>query len=350
MKRLLHCVFRLLLLLALSLQAEWVGAGGFDPLFASNTTLQIMLDGPFALIEGERDKNKEYPGNLTYSDADGKSVVLAVVFQARGNFRLRKDVCRNSPLWLNVKTREAQGTLFENQNKIKLAVQCSPRPSYADYLFREYQAYRLFGQLTDRSFATRLVQVTYRDSGNARRSGSTLGFFIEHHARLAQRLGLNDSQVEQISLGQLDPVQANLVDTFMYMIANTDYSMLVGEDGEDCCHNIRPLKDNNERYVPIPFDFDFSGFVNAPYAEPPPGINLSSIRQRRYRGFCVHNNLSEATLARFRKERSAITAILADTSYVSPQQAAKAKDFIDGFYAVINNPAKVNSELLDACR
>ena len=58
---------------------------------------------------------------------------------------------------------------------------------------------------------------------------------------------------------------------FEYMIGNLDWSMRAGPPGERCCHNARLLAGASPagNLVPVPYDFDFSGLVNPPYAVPP---------------------------------------------------------------------------------
>ncbi len=350
MRRVLSLAFPVLQLLTLLLLAGQLQAAEYDPLFASAAKLQITLDGPFGLIDRERDKEKDYPGKLSYQSPTGEPVVLDVEFQVRGNYRLRKENCGHAQLWLNIKTRQAQDTLFENQDRIKLVVQCGSEQRYADYLVREHQAYQFFNRLTDRSIAARLVDVTYRDSSDPHEARTSLGMFIEHQKRLAKRLDLQGVKVDRIGVAQLEPVQASLVAIYNYMVANADYSMLAADEGEECCHNVIPLEDQEGRYVPIPYDFDSSGFVNASYATPPAGLNLRSVRQRLYRGFCAHNDLITATLAHFREHRQAFETILADTTQVSSSQAERAQQFIKGFYDLIDDPANIQREFLGKCR
>ena len=39
----------------------------------------------------------------------------------------------------------------------------------------------------------------------------------------------------------------------------------------------------------MPYDFDHAGLVDAPYAMPAEELHLSSIHERRYRGYCIQN-------------------------------------------------------------
>ena len=66
---------------------------------------------------------------------------------------------------------------------------------------------------------------------------------------------------------------------FQYMIGNLDWSVLKS-------HNIALFRREDGTIIPLPFDFDYSGLVNAEYAVPPKALHLYSIRVRKYRGFC----------------------------------------------------------------
>jgi len=319
-------------------------------LFASDEIVQIILTGPFTTIDRERNKDKEYSGELTYLTAAGAPLTLDLRYQVRGNYRLQRDVCRYSQLWLNFRTRQAAGSLFANQDRVKLVVQCGAQRKFAEYLVKELQAYQFFNRLSDQSFSVRLAEITYRDPDYPRNERTHTGFFIEHHDRLASRLGLSDSKVDRLEIRQLDPVQGSLVALFMYMIGNTDYSMLTAEPGENCCHNIRLLKGGDDRYIPVPYDFDASGYVDADYAPLAASLRQTSTRQRIYRGFCSFNEEIDASLDRFREQQQAVTAIIDSSTLVSRRQVNRARDFIAGFYNIISDPDRTTREFITNCR
>ncbi len=55
--------------------------------------------------------------------------------------------------------------------------------------------------------------------------------------------------------------QAILVDVFQYLIGNTDWSGVE-------MHNMELFQTPAGVYATIPYDFDFSGIIDARYAEP----------------------------------------------------------------------------------
>lgn len=348
-KKLASSVFVLLLgLLLLPVTAALAA----DPLFAQapqSAPLAITLSGPFDTINKERDKEAEYPGSLTYTKADGQPVTLDAKFSVRGNFRLRKDICSYAQLWVNLKKSQVKGTLFEKQDKLKLVVQCKDNARYTDYLAREHQAYRMFQELSDISLDTRLLDVTYTDSDTGS-SRTQAGFFIQHHKRLAKDLDMSVLEATSAYKLRLDHHQTVLVSMFMYLVANTDYSMISALPGENCCHNIKILEDANGALYPVPYDFDSTGFVATSYAQPSAGIGQRSVKQRLYRGYCMSDEATATALQALRDKRERISTIISSDSLSSQKGARRAAQYVNNFYQVIEDPQKLQRDILDECR
>jgi hypothetical protein len=332
-----------LLLLALPL------AAGAEPLFDSDEVLAIEINAPFRLIDRERDKEKEYPGSLSYEDPVHGPTTLSAKLSVRGNFRLRKDVCSHAQLWVNLKKSEVKDTLFAEQNKLKLVVQCKDSDRYTEYLARERQAYLMFQELSEISLATRPLMVTYTDSdsGDAREQ---MAFFIQHQKNLAKAKDMTVFDQERGDKARLEPAQSATVAMFMYLVSNTDYSMIAAAPGETCCHNIKLLEDADGTLYPLPYDYDSTGYVDASYAEAAGGIGQSKVTQRMYRGYCADEAVTMAAVDLHKAKRETLYAIAADTSVVSERSVKRTHKYLDKFYDVIENPKKLRREVFDECR
>ncbi|MFN2327899.1 MAG: hypothetical protein ABR612_03215 [Chromatocurvus sp.] len=327
----------------------WVSdAIAAKPLFAERSVFELTLAGPFDRIDSERDKAQEYPGTVSYNSA-GEAVELDLKYTVRGNFRLQKRVCQHAQLWLDLKKNKVEGTLFEGQNKLKLVVQCRDRDTHEDYLALEEQVYRMFNLLSPISLRTRLVRVTYRDSESGGER-THLGFIIQHQKRLARELDMDVLEVPNLPIHDLDPHQSSLVALFMFLIANTDYSMIAGKPDEDCCHNTKPLVDAAGRVYAVPYDFDSTGYVSANYAQVSEGLGQRSIKDRVYRGFCVDDAILAANLATLRQQQSAILAIAGDSSIVSQRKAKQAVRLLERSFDIINDERRLQREVIRACR
>jgi hypothetical protein len=320
-------------------------------LFQSSEALDITISAPFGEINRKRDKEVEYPGTLSYVDANGAQVVLDVKLEVRGNYRLQSSICRYSQLWVNIQTGQAKGTLFEGQDKIKLVAQCRDGDRYSEYIVKEHQAYKLFEQLSEYSFATRLLNTTYEDSEKPGEPRTSLGFFIEHQKQLAKRFDMKTVDLNGVPIRELEPVQSSLVALFMYLVGNTDFSLVLAPAGEECCHNAKLMVDENGTYFPVPYDFDSSGYVDTSYAAPPdPALGITTNRQRRFRGYCAQQDFVAGAVQQFQAAREALAAVTADTALVKAGTAKRSTDYLNDFYDTIGTPKDFQRQILDACR
>ncbi|MBL4571752.1 MAG: hypothetical protein JKY86_01590 [Gammaproteobacteria bacterium] len=338
---------------ALFLVMAWVLSASAqpDPLFQSAALLDITFEAPFAQIDRERDKEAKYDGIMRYVNADGLEVHFDIRLEVRGNWRLQKSNCRYSQLWIDLKRGQTPNTLFSEQNRLKLVVQCRGQDRYRDYLAKEQQLYETFANLSDIHFGTRLVNATYIDSEDPSSSRTHLAFFIEHQRRLRDRFEMEEVELNRISYSDLDPVQSSLVGLFMYQIGNTDFSMVQAAEGDECCHNTKLLVDKTGRYFPIPYDFDSSGFVNASYAAPPnPTFGIRNNRSRKYRGFCFESEQLNAAVARITAERDNTITIISDTSHVSERTANRSLRYMEEFYEDLNDQRRYQREIIENCR
>ncbi len=322
-----------------------------DPLFASDAVLAITLTAPFDTIDDEREADKEYEGTLSYVDDNGSEVVLDASFEVRGNWRLDPRNCAYSQLWVDLRRGQLPGTLFENQNRLKLVVQCRRQDRYAEYIHKERQVYRIFALRSDYNFDTRALEVTYIDSEDPDEIRTHVGFFIEHQNRLAERFQM--AEVEENLVGQLDlnRLQSTLVSMFMYMIGNTDFSLIQGPPDDECCHNSKLLEAENTEYFPVPYDFDASGFVDTSYAPlPNPEYRIRNNRSRVYRGFCVDDATVIAAAARFQEAREAIMDIVGNDPHVSSRVTRSNVRFMEDFFEILDDEEELRDEIIDECR
>lgn len=321
-----------------------------DPLFASDGILEVQIAAPLDTIIRDRPVDEYLRGQLFYRDGSGELVNFDVGIRARGNFRRRADVCSFPPLRLNFKKSQTKQTLFANQDKLKLVSHCATR-SYLLYqaVIAEYLAYRILNLMTDRSYYVRLLQIEYTNTS----SGETFegpGILIEHKKRLAERLSVSPLRLEQTTAVNLDPDHLNLTSVFQYLIGNTDFSAISGPPGEDCCHNYELFEGQDATFLAVPYDFDMSGFVSAPYAAPNPKLRLDSVRDRLYRGWCINNDRLPATFERFLAARKEIESLIEEQAGLSRKKRNELLKYLDSFYRTISSPKSVERHFINRCR
>ncbi len=326
-------------------------SGHVARLFATTDVLEITLEGPLTTISRDQEGEPEYhPAILSFTNDAGDPQSVTIELRIRGNYRRQRRVCRAPPLYLNLPKKEVKGTVFEGQDKIKLVSHCQRQKKFQQFLLKEYLGYRVLNVLTDKSHGVRPLRVNYVDTDREGRQSTHYAFLIEHKKDLARRLGMASPKVSRVQKDALDEAHANLVAVFQYLIGNTDWSMVGGAIGENCCHNVVPLARPDGKYVPLPYDFDFSGVVNAPYAEPNPKLPIKRVRQRLYRGFCTRNEVLEGSFALLNEKKNEIYALYENQPGLDQTTARHVHRYYDDFYATINDPKKVRKRIIKNCR
>ena len=272
------------------------------------------------------------------------------IHRVRGNFR--RQYCELPPLRLNFKKSEVKGTLFSGQDKLKLVAPCQHGLESQQKLLLEYLAYRMLEVLTEQSFGTRLMRLSYVDTDERLKSWTDMVFVIEDERDIGKRLGLDRARVAENNFDELDQASTALIELFQFMIANHDYSVLQGPPGEYCCHNSVMYVDEEraDKRIPIPYDFDMSGLVNADYASPPSHLPIRLVRTRYYRGLCQPSDVMDGAVARFLDKKEELLALFDETPELSRISRNRNVPYIRKFYAVLENPKLFKEQILDRCR
>lgn len=321
-------------------------AAAEKPLFASSEPMHLVIKAPLQPLIRNRSSDAPVTGTLT----DPTGAALPVSLQLRGITRRTAEVCDFPPLRVDFTGEPPQNSPFSGQKRLKLVTHCKNSPSFQQLVLLEYSAYRMFNLVSPKSFRVRLANIDYVGA-DAKPITSRVGFFIEDLSDVAKRNNTKSSHAgERIPLSNLNGADAARYALFEYMIANQDWSMRAGPPGDECCHNgrmIGPLASGQT--TPIPYDFDFSGLVSAPYAGPPPELDIADIRERLYRGYCIHNADAIAAARQYRSLQPQILGVLGQTPGLEPGMQQRATKFLNGFFNDIATDASTASRVLKRC-
>lgn len=304
-------------------------AGAPAPLFASEQPIHITIQAPMRQLVSKRDEQAR-SGTLAIA---GTGEVYPVSLSPRGITRRSSEICEFPPLRVDFMQPPAATSQFAGQRRLKLVTHCRQSSDFQQKVLLEYAAYKMYNVLTPQSFRARLANVDYVDE-RGHPYVSRVGFFIEDFDDVARRNGMAKARApDTIAVGKLDPAAAARFAVFNYMISNLDWSMRAGPAGEPCCHNGRLLAISaTAPLVPVPYDFDYSGLVDAPYAVPPEGFHVSSVRERTYRGYCVHDAQARAAAADMLARRAQLTGVLATIPGLNERTQRRAASYLDGFF------------------
>ena len=236
-------------------------------------------------------------------------------------------------------------TIFVGQEKIKLVTHCRSRHDlYEQNVLKEYLAYKLYNLFAEESYYVRLVHVTYADVKGKLDTLNKMAFLIEPTKQMAQRNGCERLQVSNIHQTKTNKHKTMVMAIFQYLIGNTDWSVWVQ-------HNTILLKEDTSPVpIVVPYDFDWSGLVNPPYAVPSEFLPIETVRTRLYRGYCRTDAELQPALNEFIQSKDEIYQTCNSIPFLSEKELKKVLKYIDDFYKIIENPKKVELEFHSKCR
>lgn len=320
--------------------------GEEQPLFQSHDALQLTLQADFGAVFKERgDSSTPHPAKLTVTAPDGAKTELNVEIQTRGHFRLQRTTCNFPPIRVSFAKDEVKKTVFAGQRHLKLTVHCQDKKAnYEQNVLQEYLIYRSLNLLTDQSFRARLAHVTYLDAAGKRDTLTRYAFFIESDDRLAARLGGAVLARKNIHDETTERAQMTLVAMFEYFIGNTDWSVWA-------LHNIvLALPTGSQEPIAVPYDFDWSGVIDAPYARPDYRLPIKTVRERLFRGYCRTREELAPVFKLFNDKKDQIYGLYRNQQGLDPKVRDDALKYYDEFYKTINDPKDADWAFIRNCR
>ena len=269
---------------------------------------------------------------------------IKIEVRARGNFR-RKE-CYYPPLRVKIKKEDAKGTVFAGNKSLKLVLPCK-QVKENSLIMKEYICYQMYEPISKYTFNTRLANIEFTDQNNKKvKDVQIMGFFIEDDDVVAKRH--KGKVVEDLKLHPKTLQDSNSIrhDMFQYMVANTDWSTTF-------LHNAKVIQLNeSKQYIPLAYDFDMSGFVNAPYATPPnETLGIASVRERLYRGFCRSEEVMQAIRREYISKEKSITEVVKHyESSFEPKEFANMMKYLDEFFITFKSDTKYKYNIVDKCR
>jgi hypothetical protein len=332
-----------LLLFFLISTGSSIGQTESNPLFQNQQPLPLRLSLSFKDIK-KNTTDTTFLSSLLYYQQNGIWDSINISVRSRGKFR--KKECFFTPLRIKIKKKDALGTPFEGNKSLKLVLPCQDRDDNSKLVIKEYICYKMYDQLSTYTFNTRLAEIELKETSSKKAKDFKIsGFFIEDDDLVAKRHYAKVVENENLHPRLLRDTFAIEHDLFQYMISNTDWSTTF-------LHNSKLIKMEPNKYVPLAYDFDMSGFVDAPYAIVDAAMNVNSVRDRVYRGFCRKDNevLQWVRKKYMESENKVMNVINSYSTYYTPNELRSMNAFITQFFATLKSDTKFQSDIIDKCR
>lgn len=316
-------------------------------LFRDEAPLTLTLTTNLRDMLRERDSTelRWFGAEMAYTDAAGTLRRVPVELRARGHFRRQARNCSFPPLFLRSAREVRDSTILQGNPRLKIVTPCRPAATdYQQYILLEYLLYRSYAVIHPVHHRTRLARITYRDSTDRVKPIDVTAFFLEVEAEVADEHKLE--LVEQTGARWDDVVPADLdrISLWEFFIGNTDWSL-------GALHNISLFRRPEGDYVPVAYDFDWSGTVGARYAFPNPTLGTRSVKERIHRGACRSAEEWAPTIAHYKSRRAAIDSVWAlPVEGLDASRRAGAKSYLDQFWGILDDPRRFKRDVIDTCQ
>ena len=312
-------------------------------LFTAEAPVTFTLTANFGQLR--RDKSQASPwraATISFTDSTDGPTEIPLKVKTRGIWRLAN--CDFPPIRLDFAKSTVKHSLFAKLDKPKLVTHCRDNDDYEQYVLQEMQLYRVYNLLTRYSHRVRLARVTYADSASGKTVATRYAYITEEPEAVAYRVGGMLAKQKGAGPSELDAKQAAIFSVFQYLIGNTDWSV-------SGLHNVELISGETGDYVPIAYDFDFSGAVNTRYATPDPRLPIKRVRDRVYRGYCLPTDVYAPVFELFKAKKDSMYALYKDSigQLLKGNRGKETLEYFDEFYSVIGDQREAKREIIDRC-
>jgi hypothetical protein len=314
-------------------------------LFESDELMKISLRFDLSGYIRTKPKKEFLNAILTFHSGEKDSINKEIRIRTRGEFRNVN--CYFPPMELNLKKSDFKNSDLNKISKIKLVMQCNTGSDYESYLLKEYLIYKLYNVLTDTCFKVRLLSMNLFDTRKNKKPVRQYGFLIEPLEMLAARTNSTVVKSEAINQKSIRQKSMDRLAIFNYMVGNYDWSI----PGQ---HNVRVLKsmtfDTTGLGTAVPYDFDWTGLVDPPYAIPAEVTGTESVRQRIFLGICRSKEVYRQDLVEFIEKKAEFYKIVNEFPYLNQKSKLFITSYLDEFFRQINAKDDLTNIFLNSCK
>lgn len=297
----------------------------FDWLSEDENIVSIEIKGNLKhLFAAQHEEDHYHPANIRLVRSDSLQE-MDIEISRRGV--TRRKICDFPPIKIKFPKDTLEHKGFSRLSSYKLVTHCMEGED--ELVLKEYLTYKLFNQITDKSFQVKLAKIRYIDESGQVPNEEHFGFLIEGNKELTHRLEGETLDPEKTKIATVDKEQYKNMVLFQYMIGNTDWNLSKG-------HNIKWIQpEHSQLPTPVPYDFDYCGLVNADYAVPHPQIPIKNVRERFLQWRGKDKSALLPVCEKFKAQKADFIKICHDFEYLDLETRADMIDFIETFFEEI---------------
>jgi len=299
-----------------------------DELYKDQTPLEIKLGYSNKDLNRNTDDSTFIKTSMAYFQ-EGKWSEIEVNLRARGNFR--RNQCYFPPVKMKIKKDQYSGTIFDGNKTMKLVLPCKLESENNDNILQEYIAYKIYEKISPFHFKTKRVNIQFSEpKGKKTKEFKLKGFLIEDDKRVAKRHEgkVMERFIHPMAMQHVTSVQNAF---FQYLLGNTDFSVAYQHNGK--------LLYVEKEIIPLPYDFDMTGWVNPSYATVNTSLGIKSLKDRKYRGFKREKQYFDQVRDQFLDKKNSLMEMIAsfESEFSDPKEFKNMFEFLESFYEVLED-------------
>ena len=116
-------------------------------------------------------------------------------------------------------------------------------------------------------------------------------------------------------------------------------------------HNGKLLYVDKE-IIPLPYDFDMTGWVNPSYATVNTTLGINSVKDRKYRGFKREQQYFDEVRDQFLNKKDLLMEMVAsfESEFSDPKEFQNMLEFMGSFYEVLEDNSKFEKAIVAEAR
>lgn len=310
--------------------------------FLADSIIEVTLATDIKKLKTQTKVPVWQAGSITMHFSKDAEITEDIRVQPRGVYR--RENCDIAALLLDF--NNASSPALAPLKKLKLVGSCRMGNGNEDLLLKEYLIYKLYNALSELSFRVRLLHISYNDSKKKYKPYSQYAFLIEDLKDLAERNNCIEIKKTVFLKDGTHRNHMTIVNLFQYMIGNTDWSIPNN-------HNIKlvvPKNDPLNKPFVIPYDFDYAGLVNAPYAVPKEDLMIATVTDKYYKGFVRTMDELLKAVDIFKTKKDSLLLMINNFQLLNNRVKNQMTRYLEEFFQIIDDNKLIRTFFINNAR
>jgi hypothetical protein len=316
----------------------------YEDLFSAEEPLILTLRFDVKALQKTRHQDVYHEAVMIHMVGSEFQVTHSVQVKARET--IRQKICALPPMWLNIGNSGIKTDSLQDGFRMNMVLRCKNAAQFEPYVLREYLAYKIYNIITPLSYRVRLVKLSIIDTGKGNKVTEDWALLQEPDGLLTQRLNGKMIKNDKLSMSMLNPEVLNSLSMFQYMIGNPDYAVT----GRHKLKIMALNSGNPSGFLPVPYDFDYSGLVNTDYAIPAKPLGITSVRERYYLGPCRPEKVHKETVQELALFEDKILAYIKDFEYLDEKERVDMIGYLDSYFKASMESWFIDQNITPTCR